>query len=217
MGQPELEPGLRTSIGIEADLGAMKRLGKSGPRVALAKSTPGKLPSAVWLTLPLSRAVAVSWSEQYGVYAARVPSRAGEPIVPIAVLDPVDDRTVVPFLGDTFGPTVRERSVPERHFGIHNLAAFPAAFGLIQMAVIRARRFAAPLNIVVLPAGFTADFTTEADLHFWIEPRVTAGIAPATIPSDALRIRLDRDRVAKTYRYGDMATLTLRGVPGGAE
>jgi hypothetical protein len=199
----------RSALTIEIDPAYAGTFVESGLRIAVAKSAPDSRPNAVWLAWRPSPSNTVVWRECYEVYAARVPSRAGERIVPVA-RHPAVGGASHPFLGSQFGAPVRAEHVYGRCFDVRNDAAMTAGFGLVQAAAINASHRAAPLNLVALPPGFSADFTSDAELHIWVACDVAGGTAVAVVPDDAIRIPLGERHARARYTYADIFTIVVK-------
>jgi hypothetical protein len=149
----------------------------------------------------------VVWTERYDLYAAQVPNFARERILPIARCLAVECGRC-PFLGTHFGSPQAADDVPRGRFGIRNDAPFAGGFGLSQAAWVNSSRRYSPLNLVVLPPGFGADFASEADLHIWAGAEVDSGVTASTVPEEALRMPL-RPRNAEAFCLAGPLTISV--------
>jgi hypothetical protein len=186
---------------VEIDAAGLRALGAGEARLAIGKSVGSAPPSAAWLAWVPSGSNTIVWSETYGVFAARVPGASAAPLQLLASVHPAAERTIYPFLGDAFAEPSPAHDIPRRHYDVRNDAPFAAAFGLLQAATLNGAAVVAPVNAVVLPPGFIADFSAMAKLYVWAQRGPLAGAPVAHVPADAAVVEFAPGDAAKHYRY----------------
>jgi hypothetical protein len=186
----------------------VRALAEAGAHLVLAKSASNAKPNLAWLSWIPAAQNLVHWDETYGIYAAEAGFQNGCGPRIIDSVHPAADRRIYPFQGCAFGAPAAAPRVPHRHYDVHNTAPVALAFGLLQDAVVNGATRRSPVNAVVLPPTFTADFTAVAKLYIWTQAsQPLAGVAP-DVPDDATIVTLDPAHPAMAYRYDD-ATATF--------
>ncbi len=194
---------------MEVDDAGLRRLGEDDAWLAVGKSAGNGPPNVVWLAWAPSGSDTIAWGDAYGVFAAHVPG-AGAPLNVLAAIHPAAERALYPFVGERFAAPGAGGRIPRRHYNVRNDAPFAAAFGLLQAATLNGAAVAAPVNAVVLPPGFTADFSAMTKLHVWVQRSpVPSGIL-ARAPVAAAVIELDPGDAVQCYRYDVAAGAFVR-------
>jgi hypothetical protein len=194
----------------EADLAAFR----AGPRhVVVAKSLGIMRPNMAWLAWPPLARNVVSWDDSYGVYAAEIPAAHGAVARIVALVRSGHDRLLYSFGGDSFAAPAEAPGILAGHYDVRNDATFAASFGLVQRALVNGTPVLSPLHGVVLPPGFTADFTRSANVYVWAESGLASGAVITKIPPDAAVVTFGAQRSAARYLY-DPVTKSFRAAPG---
>jgi hypothetical protein len=185
---------------------ALARLEAAGWVIVVAKAAGGKAPNVAWLAARAKARTTIRWEERYGVFASETALRCGAEVDVRCLVYPAHDRHVYPYAGGRFGPPVYEAGVPHGHYDVRNDHRAAVTFGLLQSASIDSRPVLSPLNAVVLPADFRADFTAVPRLYVWAQPAAAARGILTEVPAGAATIEFDGARPAKSCRYDGDAT-----------
>lgn len=190
----------------------VRALAETGAQLVLAKSAGNAKPNLAWLAWNPAPENVVRWDETYGIYAAEAAFAEGREPRMLDSVHPAADRRVYPFHGTAFGPPGDGPRVPRRHYDVRNAAPFAVAFGLLQDAVVNGTTRRSPVNAVVVPPTFTADFTAVAKLYIWSQAsEPLAGAAP-DVPDDATIVTLDPARPVMAYRYDETSAAFVRAL-----
>jgi hypothetical protein len=182
-------------------------------RLVIAKPAGNAVPNVVWLAAGAKAATTVRWAETCGVFAAEVAAGSDDALRIIDSVHPAVDRRVYPFYGDAFGEPAEAPRVPHRHYDVRNASPSARSFGLLQDATVDGTPRRSPVNGVVLPPGFTADFTMGAKLYVWMESGDVARGGPPQMPDNAAIIALEPERPAMEYRFDDETAAFVRAAP----
>ena len=193
MGQP-------CTLLLEIAADDLGELAAADRRIVLAKPA-GRGPHVAWLTFEPRARRTIVWDDRYGVFAARAGARIGARIDVSSCVYPAAARMIYTFDGATFAEARPEVRVPPGHFDIWNAGPSAATFGLLQRATIDGVTVSSPLNAIVLPADFTADFAPVERVYLWAQHGVEPGAVIREVPADAAVIAFDRPGGARTYRY----------------
>jgi hypothetical protein len=198
-------------VTIEVADPGLRFLARSGTRLVLAKAALGHAPTVAWLAWDPARLNTVTWHETYGIYAADIPEHDGAPIRLRTSVYPARERSLYLYRDPAFGNPHPSERIPPGHVDVSNASASAAAFGLVQTATVNGDVVRAPVNAVVLPPAFTADFNAVTTVHVWAQ----AGVAGGTIVPDGQRngrvIAFDAARPERRFRY-DERTATFAEV-----
>ncbi len=197
---------------FEIDDESVRTLSAAGLRLVVAKGAGRSRPNVAWLAREPHRHTTLTWLERYGLYAAENRLGDGLRIRAVATVDPAADRAIYPFDGMEFGAPADSADIPRGHFDVRNDAQLGATFGLLQTAVLDGETATSPLNAVVVPHGFTADFSAMTTVYVWTGT-ASGGSIIARVPEEAAVIRFGAEHPATTYRY-DAKTSTFRPAPG---
>jgi hypothetical protein len=173
----------------------------SGMRLVVAKTAAGSAPGVAWLAWDPAPVNTVTWNETYGIYAAEIPEHDGAPIRLVASVYPARERSIYPYRHAAFAEPLASQRIPPRHFDVCNEATSSTAFGLLQAAAINGEFVRSPVNAVVLPHSFTADFAAVTTLHVWTQTAVAGGTIAPDRPRNGRVIAFDSDRPARRFRY----------------
>jgi len=194
---------------------SLRALTDARARVVIAKPAGYGMPNVVWLAWSPKAATIVRWDETYGVFAAEVPAANGTELRIIDTVHPAVDRRIYPFYGNTFGEPADAARVPRRHYDVRNASPLARSFGLIQDATIDGTPRRSPVNAVVLPPGFTADFTMGAKLYVWMQTAdIAEGVAPE-VPDNATIVVLEPEHPAMAYHFDDETAAFVRAASEG--
>ncbi len=200
---------------VVLDDAGLALLGRERARIALARGSGRARPNAVWLAWAPQPVTTICWTAPYGVYAAAVSERNGAAIRLLASA-PALERAVHPFLGDGFASPIGCEALPRRHYGIRNDSPYTHAFGLLQSATIGETALDPPLNAVVLPPGFSADFTDFDMLYLWARAGVWGTTVTAEIEPPVTAFAHTSGERTMRYRY-DAQTRLFAPSPGPAD
>lgn len=174
-----------------------------GCRIAIARACGNAAPNVIWAAVEPSRRRVVSWDGTFGVHACAVPSGHLTPLRILATVHPARERVVYPFSGGAFAAPADGARIPTQHYNVRNDGPEALAFGLVAIAAIDGARSPSPLNAVVVPARFTADFCAGDKVYVWVQPGAAAGTIVAAIPSSAAVVSYDERRRAARLRYDE--------------
>lgn len=195
----------RFTIGFEIDGESLAALTGADARIVIAKHGAESSGHVAWLAWTPSGCDTLVWRESYGLYAAEAAPREGSPIVPAAVVDPALERAIYPFGEDGFRAHRPASHLPAQHYDVRNDTRSATTFGLLQWAAVNGTAVRSPLNAVVVPAGFTADFTALRTLSIWCAPGARSGSAER-IPGTAAVVLFDERRRTARLRYDPHAS-----------
>ncbi|MEA2719602.1 MAG: hypothetical protein QOJ39_1466 [Candidatus Eremiobacteraeota bacterium] len=198
------------TLTLAIDEAHVRALAESGATLVLAKSARNAKPNLAWLAWTPASENIVRWDETYGVYAAEAASAEGRAPRILDSVHPAADRRVYPFHGTAFGPPSDGPRVPHRHYDVRNAGPVAVAFGLLQDAVVNGATRRSPVNAVVLPPTFTADFTAVAQLYIWTHGSEPVPGAAPDVPDDATIVTLDPARPIMAYRYEETSATFVR-------
>ena len=186
---------------IEVDDASAGVLARAGACIIVAKPAANSPPNVAWLALnPTVRSV-ISWDETFGVYASQSPIRAGATIDVVSAVFPAEDGKVHAFENGGFRLPAAAARIPRGHYDVMNEAPYPATFGLLQDASVDGRQVRSPLNAVVLPPTFTADFSDTAKVYVWSQTAIPAGTIVAEVPAEATVVTFALGEAVKRCRY----------------
>ena len=194
MGQP-------CTLLLEIAAEGLGELVAADRRIVLAKPAGAGPPNVAWLTFEPRHRRTIAWDDRYGVYAARAGVRIGAPVDVASCVYPATARKVYTFDGATFAEARPEARVPPGHFDIWNAGPTASTFGLLQRATIDGATVSSPLNAIVLPADFTADFTPVERVYLWAQHGLEPGAVIRDVPANAAVVTFDRSGSVRTFRY----------------
>jgi len=193
--------GQRSRLSLEIDAEGLAALTAAGSRIVLAKPTGKGSPNLAWLTFEPRALRTVVWEDLYGVFASRAGVRVGATIDVATCVFPAAERQVYTFDGARFAEARPENRVPPGHYDVWNAGPSASTFGLMQSASIDDATLSTPLNAIVLPADFTADFTPDERVYVWAQPGVKTGAIIDTVPANAALAVFDLRNRIRAYRY----------------
>jgi hypothetical protein len=159
-------------------------LSNAHQRIVIAKCGGMPAPLVAWAVVRPSPVVCVSWAEEYGVFAARVPARAGSLVTVDIARYPASDRTTYRYRDGAFEPIgPLEPGIPQRHYGVQNVSGQTMAFGLLQCVT---EDTAVPVSFTVLSPGVPADLVPDDDIAVWSDATTAAGTVISDLPARAL-------------------------------
>jgi hypothetical protein len=198
-------------VTIEVAEPGLRFLVRSGTRLVVAKAAPGRPPTVAWLAWDPARVNTVTWHETYGIYAADIPEHDGAPVRLRTSVYPARERSLYLYRDPAFGEPHPSERIPPGHVDVSNASPSAAAFGLVQTATVNGGLVRAPVNAVVLPPAFTADFTAITTVHVWAQTGVAGGTIVPNAPRNARVIAFDPARPGRWFRY-DERTATFNEV-----
>jgi hypothetical protein len=169
--------------------------------IVIAKATGNSPPNIAWLAIPAKERTTIAWDERYGLYASQTPLRWGAEIEVRSSIYPAVDHHVYPYAADRFNDPLYGNRVPHGHYDVRNDDPAVMTFGLLQTAWIDARAVRCPLNAVVVPENFTADFAVVPRIYVWTQRAIAACSVLTEIPGTARAIEFDGANASKSYRY----------------
>lgn len=181
-------------------------LESAGCVVVVAKAAGSAAPNVAWLVASAKIRTTIAWEERYGLYASETPLRCGAVIDVACGVYPAVDRQIYPFAAGAFGASAYGARVPHGHYDVRNDDPTAMTFGLLQGAWIDSRAVRAPLNAVVVPADFTADFTAAPRIYVWMQRAVAAHSILPNVPATATTIHFDDVNRWKSCRYDGATT-----------
>ncbi len=197
---------------LEVDAADVRALLRQGARIVLARAKAGSVPNAVWLAFEPKPSTTVAWADAYGVYAGAVPERGGAPIRIIASREPAVARAAHAFLGQAFAPPAADSAIPRRRYEVRNAATVAVAFGLLQAATIDGTRVRAPLNVVVLPPGHTAEFANLGVAYAWVQAGIAGATTMVELPPAAVAVVQPGRGPMHRFRYDSTLSLFVPAV-----
>jgi hypothetical protein len=187
---------------VELDAAGLADSSEDGLRLVVAKPSGSNRPNVAWLARDPGERTTISWDDTYGLYAAVVPERDGLPLRVVASVYPAPDGAIHPFVGTAFGEPVADGRIPRGHYDVRNDDECAVTFGLLQTVTIDGQRsIPTPLNAVVVPPGFTADFTAVTTVYVWAEAGVDGSSVVSQVPPDATEVTFDAAHGARRCRY----------------
>lgn len=207
------------SLVVELDDASLRSLTDAGFRLVVAKPAGNAAPNVAWLAAKPQTVNRIEWDETYGLYAAEKPPRIDEEIEIAALLYPAADQCTYPYTGGRFGEPIPTSRIPRAHYDVRNDSMFAATFGLVQTATINAAMVRSPLNAVVVPPDFNADFTSMTILFVWAQQAVVGGSVITTIPNEAAIVRLSavRREAYCWYDHAGACFVTSAVAPNGSK
>jgi hypothetical protein len=198
------------AIRIEMGSAVVRRAGRNGERIVVAKADAGFAPSLVWLVHPACERLTLRFGDVYGVYCGSAPGRPGERIEPLAVIYPARDLAYAALaVGFRHADALRP---PLGHYGIRNDAEVPLAAGLVQAVRVAGARVLAPINVAFLAPRRAAEFVPVRDVLVWLADDVAPGFVLSEIPERALRLAYDTRRADWLCTYDpDTERFTIPG------
>jgi hypothetical protein len=189
---------------------SLRALTDAQARLVIAKPAGNAVPNVVWLAWSPKAATIVRWDERYGIFAAEVPAANGAALRIIDSVHPAVDRQIYPFYDNAFAEPADAPRVPRRHYDVRNASPVARSFGLLQDATIDGTPRRSPVNAVVLPPGFTADFTIGAKLYVWMQAADIAEGVATEVPDNATIVALEPEHPAMAYRFDDETAAFVR-------
>jgi hypothetical protein len=184
-----------------------------GCRIAIARACGNAEPNVVWAAADPARSHVVTWDDSYGVHASALPSGRLTPLQLLGSVHPARERMVYPFSGGAFRAPAESRRIPYQHYNVRNDGREALFFGLVAGATVDGTAAPAPLNAVVVPRDFTADFCPDNKVYVWLQFGVVAGSIVAAIPPNAAVIVCDPTNRAARLRYDEPSRAFItRGV-----
>jgi hypothetical protein len=191
------------TLTLEFAEASLRLLAESKMHIVVAKAPAGGSPGVAWLGWEPAPLNTVTWEETYGVYAAEIPEHDGAAIRLTASVYPAQDRSVYRYRHAAFAEPRPSRRIPARHFDVSNDGTSSTAFGLLQAATINGELVRSPVNVVVVPRTFTADFAAVTTVHVWTQTAGAGGIVAPGRPRNDRVVVFGADRPARRFRYDD--------------
>jgi hypothetical protein len=171
---------------------------------AIAKPAGTAPPTVVWFSAPLASRTVFAWDESaYGLYAAVTAPKPSAALDPDGQIYPALPRVRYTFEDGGFrvraGTSAPE--IPNGRYELANGAPVAITAGLVQRATVNGVDVLAPLNAVVLPPGFTAEFAPATKLYVWLQRPAAPGTVIAPAPDHAVEIDLGAPSRTIAYRY----------------
>jgi hypothetical protein len=193
--------GQTSTLILEIGAEGLAVLAAYGRRIVLARPTGKGPPNVAWLTFEPRARGTIVWDDQYGVFASRTGVRSGATVDVASRVYPATARRVYTFDGAIFAEARPEARVPPGHYDVWNAGPTATTFGLLQRASIDGVTLSTPLNAIVLPPDFTADFTPDERVFLWAQHRIETGAVLDDVPPNAALATFDNRNRVRTYRY----------------
>jgi hypothetical protein len=171
---------------LQMEQSDVERFTAAGWRIVVAR--PGSDPPVAWIVERPRPATWLAWDDTCGIYASDTPVWSASAIQVQACVYPSVDRALYSYAFGAFRRRHADHGFPAAHYGVRNSARAAGTFGLVQAATVNGVRRVSPVNAVVLPSRFTADFTAAPTLVVWVQPALEQGSIVASIPENALSI-----------------------------
>lgn len=185
---------------LDLGIAGCDELVASDALVVLAKPAGITPPNIAWLAVEPRPIMTIAWDSVYGVFASQTGVRVGTTVNVSSMVYPAVARRIYTFDGARFAEARREARVPRGHYDVWNAGPSPMTFGIVQNARIDGQLILSPLNAVVLPTDFTADFTPDERVYIWAQSGVTTSVVIRDIPREAAMVTFGRQRL-RTYRF----------------
>lgn len=193
------------SIGFELGARTISVFAQTSTRIVVARHGPDGPATVAWLAWQPTVSDTVAWDDAYGLYAAEPALRDGS-ILPVRwALPHARDRCVYPFDGTAFGAPRRAAKVLPGHYDVRNVSSEPVAFGLLQRAIINETVRSSPLNAVVVPPSFGADFIALTSASVWMQAGAESG-SIVRVPPGAAVITFSREARTAVCRYDERSS-----------
>jgi hypothetical protein len=202
------------TLTLEIAEASLRFLMRSGTRLVMAKAVAGGAPGVAWLAWDPARINTITWQETYGLYAADIPEHEGAPIRLIANVYPAVDRSIYAYRDAAFTEPRASKRIPARHFDVSNESTSSTAFGLLQAATVNGELVRSPVNAVVLPRAFTADFAASTTVHVWTQTAVAGGTIAPDRPRNDRAVAFAPGQPARRLRYDDETATFLDAEKG---
>ena len=186
---------------LEIDADSSLALAGEDRRVVLAQPAGNAQPNVAWLALPPISLTTVEWTATRGLYAAEAALRNGAAIVARWLVHPAVDGTAYAFSGASFDMLRDAGRIPRGHYDVVNDTPNAVVFGLLQDATVNGKTVRSPVNAVVLPPAFRADFAVPARVYVWTQRAIATGCIAPAVPADAALVVFERALVAKRCVY----------------
>jgi hypothetical protein len=192
---------LTRRIVIEIDPADSRELTAQGIRLVLAQPAGNAPPNLVWLALPPATLTTVDWTERCGLYAGDAPTHGGAAIGVRSVVYPACDGSAYAFSGTAFALLPGAQRIPHGHYDVINESPYPTTFGLLGEVAINGETVRAPVNAIMLPAGFRAGFAAAARVYVWLQGDLAGGHPVSMLRAGAALISFERYRTSQRCRY----------------
>jgi hypothetical protein len=175
------------------DAAAVAEMRESRMVVVVARATETATPNTIWIAWKPQTLTALTWTDAYGVFAAIAPRDAAPPTI-LSVHLRAREGAVHPFAGGRFHEPILAGRTTAAHYDVRNEERDALAFGLLQAASVDGVVAEAPLNLVVVPPGFTANFGVPRRFYLWTAVHKAPGDPLAAVPFDAAEATYARTR-----------------------
>jgi len=197
---------MQYGLNISIDSTGLSRIYSSGQAVTIVKSvvsnpvSTGNLPVA-WISFQPLQENAVTWVENYNIYATTTLLSAGATIVQTSVTGtPVQTGWTYTFgqgqfTGATGGSTLT--------FNMSNQQQGSFNFGLSQQATVNNITINAPLNAIPVLYNEGATFTPQENVSIFLSNSVNNGVVLSQVASNALSVTLTSQNPTANIAFND--------------
>jgi len=211
------------TLNLTIDPASLGILWQAQMKITIAKSVAGASPNVAWLVFDPYQGNEVTWEETYGIYASpETRIQNGATITRLNELYPAVSGVYYNFLSSmNFSePQSGSGAPPQGTYQVNNrmpAASFPAlTFGLQQRASINGGDFGpSPINVAVVPASLTAQFTPLTRVVVWVQAYYASGTMITQINGDATAVtfggRTNEHNLKWNGNYGRFIPTGSRG------
>jgi hypothetical protein len=210
---------MQYQVNISIDSTGLTNIYAAGQAVTLVKSVvsqplvSGNLPVA-WINFQPFQQNAVSWVENYNLYATTTALQAGAKIVQTSVTGaPVVTGFVYDFAQGFF---TGHQGGASGTFNMNNLQQGMFSFGLSQQAMVNNVPVIAPLNAIPVLYNQMATFTPKENVSIFLSNIIDNGIVLSQVASNALTVTLTSQSPMANIAFND-STNTFYLVAAAAE
>jgi hypothetical protein len=196
---------------LHIDAEGVAELAATGSRVVVAKPAGSAPPNVAWLAIEPRTRISIAWEELYGVFASNTAVRSDSTIAVASRVHPATERRIYTYDGLRFADARTEARIPPGHYDVWNAGPAAATFGLLQAASVDGTVLQSPLNAVVLPADFTADFTPDTRVYVWTQRGAETGAIIGEVPRHAAVLAFGGQHRSRSYRYDGSGAVFVPG------
>jgi hypothetical protein len=198
---------MRYQLTITIDNAGLTALYAADLAIAIVKGVLGEPRPVVWQQFQPFEENAVSWSDDYGLFATATPLQPGAVILPNATTEDAAQ------MGWTYsfaqGQFTGAPGGPAEGYNALNQAGRTLGFGLMQRAGVNNVPVFAPVGATPLANEMVGVFTPVEAVLVFVAPLSRPGLVLAEIPATALPVALTPARPVAALGYDD-ATQTFQ-------
>ncbi len=204
-------PSYTLNISIDSD--SLKIIRGAQQRIILAKPVDGGTPNVAWVAFDPFENNAVTWSEEFGVYASTTEIQHGAEIYKMSQTTfPAQDAAYYSFDGSaTFAGPFQGTQAPGRgsYRAINNMPSVDyksLTFGLQQQARINGRLTApTPVNAATVLATQQATFTPLTTVYAWLQASLVSATMITDVTGDSSKVVFGGSVFSASLKYDPAA------------